>query len=250
MKPAEMEDIYRTACSGKGFEPSDGQFKVWKQTLGWCEKRDLSQALIWFFQASKDFPMPADLKPLAEKARLQREMKDASPQEQVEYECPQCHLPFSAVVEAGDTKPRICLVNGYQGRLTGCRVPSRRTVAACQCRKSRSAHDLRSEVRDRQAARAACPSVARVGVAQGYLEGRMKVGLIEKQWLDFRKAVFPPNLPKQQYIDLRRTFYGGMAAFIVAGSEKSEEEQSGEEFLSLIQAELMTFNEDVKANRA
>lgn len=74
---------------------------------------------------------------------------------------------------------------------------------------------------------------------------------IEHQWKTFAQTCFggEDSLPKQQRIDIKRTFYGGIAAFIGLTME-SDPKQSEEDLLSEVQAELLTFNEDVKAGRA
>jgi hypothetical protein len=72
---------------------------------------------------------------------------------------------------------------------------------------------------------------------------------IEKEWQSFKDACFAPNIAKQQCIDLKRTFFGGVAGFI-AVTMKSDPKESEEDLLSDIQSELMHFNEDVKAGRA
>ena len=122
MTDKELKEIYKTACFGKGFQPNDSQFKLWKQTLGWAEEADLAKALVYYFQESSTFPMPAELKHLIERSRRERLEKSTGPCEQVEYECPQCHAPFSTVVNVGDTRPRLCLVVAEHNELRGCRV--------------------------------------------------------------------------------------------------------------------------------
>lgn len=72
---------------------------------------------------------------------------------------------------------------------------------------------------------------------------------IEKEWEVFCASCFPPDLSKQQRIDLKRTFYGGMTGFI-AILYKSTPDESEEDLLSSLQSELYIFNEDVKAGRA
>lgn len=73
---------------------------------------------------------------------------------------------------------------------------------------------------------------------------------LEEQWLSFRKTCFPPDLAKQQYIDLRRTFYGGAAACLGVLGQLGNEAKSVEDDLSEVQAELLSFNQDVKSGRA
>lgn len=74
--------------------------------------------------------------------------------------------------------------------------------------------------------------------------------LLAAEWESFRHACFPPDLSKQQMIDLRRTFFGGAAGLLSAMSSASLEEVGTEDLLSAVQTELLTFNEDVKAGRA
>jgi hypothetical protein len=75
-------------------------------------------------------------------------------------------------------------------------------------------------------------------------------GRLEMQWQDFKKVCFPPNLSKQQSIDLKRTFFGGAAGLIGAMRDIPVDSMSTEDLFSELQAELLTFNEDVKAGRA
>ena len=122
MTDKELRTHYRAACDSKGFVPNEGQFKVWKQVLGWAEEQDLSKALVYYFEAESGFPMPADLKHLIERAKRERLTESTGPKEIVEYECPSCHAPFSTVVDVGDMRPRICIVVGEHNELKGCRV--------------------------------------------------------------------------------------------------------------------------------
>lgn len=72
---------------------------------------------------------------------------------------------------------------------------------------------------------------------------------IEKEWETFSAACFGPGLGKQQRLDLKRTFYGGAAAWILMMS-KSPVGETDESLLAEILIELGEFNEDVKAGRA
>lgn len=74
--------------------------------------------------------------------------------------------------------------------------------------------------------------------------------LLEKQWQEFRHACYPPDLPKRNYIYLRRAFFGGAAGMLSAMAEVPVDKISAEDLLSTIQQELLTFNEDVKSGRA
>jgi hypothetical protein len=108
MTDKELRDVYANACSAKGFEPNSGQFKVWKLTLGWCEECDLAQAVTWYYMTNTAFPMPAELKPLAERSRQQRLARAQSPKQLVRWECPECGIYASAYIDPQDYNPRIC----------------------------------------------------------------------------------------------------------------------------------------------
>jgi hypothetical protein len=75
-------------------------------------------------------------------------------------------------------------------------------------------------------------------------------GMLDRQWQTFKAACFPPDLSKQQNIDLKRTFFGGAAGLINALNEVPIESMDTSDLLSKLQMELLTFNEDVKAGRA
>lgn len=77
--------------------------------------------------------------------------------------------------------------------------------------------------------------------------------MIENEWRKFCLACFG-NIDEQQYIDLRRTFYGGASALFFVfmnlfepGVEPTEGDLAR---VTALQAELLKFNEDVKAGRA
>lgn len=73
---------------------------------------------------------------------------------------------------------------------------------------------------------------------------------IEKLWRSFKVAAFPFELSKQQNIDLKRTFFAGAVAMIAAIGEVPLEVMSAEDTLTELKAELMMFNEEVRAGRA
>lgn len=77
--------------------------------------------------------------------------------------------------------------------------------------------------------------------------------LIEQEWRKFCLACFG-DVSREQYIDLRRTFYGGAAALygtimniLEPGDEPTEADL---ERMNSLHNELQNFNEDVKAGRA
>jgi hypothetical protein len=116
MTDTQLRNLYKTACAGKNYEPTDGQFKVWKQTLGWCEEKHLAQALVWWFESNQNFPMPADLKPLAEKCRRQNERNLTIKQDLVRWHCPECGIFATGFVPVGmEGSPQVCRGNGREG---------------------------------------------------------------------------------------------------------------------------------------
>ena len=108
MTTKELESLYKTACYGKGFEPNKGQFKVWEQTLGWCEEKHLAQAIIWWFSDNVSFPMPAELKPLAERSRREQMARAQEKTELVGWTCPECGIHVSGFIPPTDHEPRVC----------------------------------------------------------------------------------------------------------------------------------------------
>jgi hypothetical protein len=88
MKKTELEGVYQVACSAKGFQPNGDQFKVWWKVLGACERPDLEGALMAWFAAHVEFPMPAELRVSADALRRLRTAKVTTYfQQQV---CPKC----------------------------------------------------------------------------------------------------------------------------------------------------------------
>jgi hypothetical protein len=106
MTDPQLRKLYTEACHTKGFEPSDGQFKTWKATLGWIEEQDLSKALFYWFGNQTTFPMPAELKPLA--ARSKRERESRKDLVLVTSVCALCHRMFTGFHAADDDTQRYC----------------------------------------------------------------------------------------------------------------------------------------------
>lgn len=88
MMTKDLEGIYKTACSAKGFKPDGEQFKTWKKTLIGCDRSDLELALMTWFSTHAGFPMPADLRPVAEDAKRKRTALGAEAYQQ--QQCPKC----------------------------------------------------------------------------------------------------------------------------------------------------------------
>jgi hypothetical protein len=76
---------------------------------------------------------------------------------------------------------------------------------------------------------------------------------IEEEWKKYCLACFG-NISDQQYIDLRRTFYGGASAlfFVFMGLlEPGLEPTAGDvERVTMLQNELLRFNQDVTDGKA
>ena len=108
MKDLQLRKLYETACNGKGFEPNDGQFKVWKQTLGWIEEQDLAQAIVEWFGDNDTFPMPSNLKPLAIGNKQRRATQAAQPLDLVRWYCPDCGIYVSGFIPLDEHYPCRC----------------------------------------------------------------------------------------------------------------------------------------------
>ena len=108
MTEKELRNLYQTACDGKGYIGNEGQFKVWKQTLGWCEERDLAKALVAYFESNTAFPMPAELKTLAESARRARMTAASVSKELAHWHCAECGVYQGGHILASDHEPRVC----------------------------------------------------------------------------------------------------------------------------------------------
>jgi hypothetical protein len=108
MTEAQLKNLYKVACDGKGFVGNDGQFKVWKQTLGWTEEKDLAKALVWWFTAETDFPMPALLKPLIERSRRERIAKASQRRFHVRWQCTTCHYTMQGFLAEDTNLERYC----------------------------------------------------------------------------------------------------------------------------------------------
>lgn len=106
MNLKQMQGIYRMACEGKGYKGNEGQAKVWMLTMGNLEEEDLAQALLWYWADNTAFPMPAELKTLAEKARRQRTASGLG--WIVTYECMDCHLTYTSVHKNELRPPKVC----------------------------------------------------------------------------------------------------------------------------------------------
>jgi hypothetical protein len=107
MTKTDMEELYKVACQGKGYKGSDGQFKVWVLTLGHLEKADLAAAMVEYFTNNTGFPMPAELKPLAEAAKRKR-TEVHHERRRVTFVCPVCSVRVSAFLAPGESTMIAC----------------------------------------------------------------------------------------------------------------------------------------------
>lgn len=85
------------------------------------------------------------------------------------------------------------------------------------------------------------------------MRDRVQHETIEYQWQDFCLKCFG-NLDPQQYVDLRRTFYGGAVALygllmqhLDSGDEITDHDV---QMMHNLRDEILRFNEDVKAGKA
>lgn len=76
---------------------------------------------------------------------------------------------------------------------------------------------------------------------------------IDHMWREFCLKCFA-NISHEQYIDLRRTFYGGASAlfflmmrYLDSGDEVTEHDMA---MMHNLKDEIYSFNEDVKAGKA
>jgi len=116
MTDQKMKELYAFACDQKGFDPNDGQFKMWKQTLGWCDSGDLEKAIVAWYEENETFPMPALLKPLAEQARRKRTAPTTRYEFTTAYRCPRCNETCVGFTPAHEQRCERCWKGGYLGR--------------------------------------------------------------------------------------------------------------------------------------
>jgi hypothetical protein len=108
MTEPELRKLYVMVCDGKGYQANDGQFKVWKQTLGWCEEPDLAQGILWWMADNAAFPMPAELKPLAERAKRERLARAGVKRYLVMWQCRVCGHSRTGFLTMEERGARYC----------------------------------------------------------------------------------------------------------------------------------------------
>ena len=104
MKPTETKAIYEAACRSKRMETKQDEADLWRRVLGGFEARDVRDAVdAWFSDSTPVtignssrprgafMPAPAELKPLIDKARRDREARAREPQDYICWQCTNGH---------------------------------------------------------------------------------------------------------------------------------------------------------------
>ena len=92
MTENQLKKAYTRACQTRGYEPSEGQFKTWKQTLMFFEAEDIERAIDFWYQDNTSLPMPAEMKPQIERARRARTSRVQNQPDFVAWQCPACGM--------------------------------------------------------------------------------------------------------------------------------------------------------------
>jgi len=108
MNDGQLRNVYQTACDAKGYDANEGQFKIWKRLLGWSEMRDLGRAIEMWYEEETNFPMPAQLKPLVDRAVRERSAKSRAKTDLVRWQCPICGGTCAGFIPPDDFAPRTC----------------------------------------------------------------------------------------------------------------------------------------------
>ena len=122
MKRTDLESVYAMACAAKGFKPNDDQFRLWWKILHDIERSDLESAMIEWFTAHIEFPMPADLLPLVRKGSRVQAAIATTRTTYARWKCPECGIYQSGFIAPEDERPRRC--NG---------IPTQRTDGGRIC---------------------------------------------------------------------------------------------------------------------
>ena len=108
MTDAELKDVYTLCCDTKGYEINPGQIKAWKAALGFYDARDLEAAVRNWYNSNSEFPMPAQLRPLAESARRLRVIPKTGYEYTTGYRCPRCKTTMTSFDPAREVKCEKC----------------------------------------------------------------------------------------------------------------------------------------------
>ena len=110
MRPSEIEAIYNDACriASNRPVPEAAQLKIWRQIMGGFDAEDLRGGLGIWWLTEKFLPMPAELKPLAERARRERTARSEIRRGLVMWKCRVCAWTMSGHLTLEDRALRFC----------------------------------------------------------------------------------------------------------------------------------------------
>lgn len=111
MTDAKLKEIYTMACDTKGYEINPGQAKEWKVQLGFYEASDLETAVRKWYEKNSEFPMPAQLRPLADAERRIRITPKSGYEYTTGYRCPKCWVTVTSFQPAKELKCPRCWQN-------------------------------------------------------------------------------------------------------------------------------------------
>ena len=119
MTDSELKAFYTEAIDRPRFKrPYDGEdLKLWKRMIGWAEAADMRTALDSWWADHIEYPMPAELKPLLERARQGRMARSAVHKFLTRWKCPGCGIFACGYVTASEDLTRACrgIPRGRQG---------------------------------------------------------------------------------------------------------------------------------------
>lgn len=108
MTEKDLRKAYVRACQTKGFEPSEGQFKTWKQTMMFFDAADIERGIDLWYQQETALPMPAELRPFIERARRMRTNQSSEQRFLVVWICRTCGHRRSGFLTMDDRGARFC----------------------------------------------------------------------------------------------------------------------------------------------
>ena len=127
MTDAKLKEIYTIACDTKGYDINPGQAKEWKAQLGFYEASDLEAAVRKWYETNTDFPMPAQLRGLAEAERRRRIAPKSGYEYTTGYRCPRCRVTVTSFQPARELKCPQCW-NNQQYALMSVEMQDRKQI--------------------------------------------------------------------------------------------------------------------------